>query len=69
MLPKSIILPRPNFKTIEEAQKWADNLISALQIYHLKLYDEFQENEKFICIGNDKKHVHGFVSRKADFVE
>ncbi len=60
MLPKSIQIPRPKFKTIEEAQEWAENLYEFLEKFHSMLYNEFNEQTKIAVRGKDGTIVHGF---------
>lgn len=68
MLPKTIILPFPKRIKDEDTKEWMEKLSIAMQKMWDRLSNEFIEGEHFISVGNDGKHIHGFVARKEDFV-
>ena len=66
MLPKSVLLPKPRFKTIEEAQQWAEDLCNFFERFYANLYSEFNENTKVAVRGKDSRLMHGFFGSKDD---
>lgn len=66
MLSKTTLLPIPKFKTIGEAQKWAEDFCSFFQKFYSELYNEFNESTKISVKGKDGYSVHGFFGSKND---
>jgi hypothetical protein len=46
MLPKQIQIPKPNSKTVEEAQKWAEDFIVFFERFYSSLYNESLESTR-----------------------
>lgn len=69
MLPKSIVTPLPKrIENIEDVRNWIEKFLTTFTKSWDRLANEFVEGEHFICVGDDGKHIHGFVARKEDFV-
>lgn len=66
MLSKVIQLPKPKFKNVEDAQKWAEDFIASFERFYSQLYNEFNESTKVSVRGNDNIQLHGFFANKND---
>ena len=68
MIPRAIVFPLSKFiKDIEDVKLWIEKFMVAFSKTYDSIANEFQDGEKIIIVGSDKKHIHGLVSRKQDF--
>ena len=68
MISRTIIYPLPKrIENVEDVKLWIEKFMVSFSKTYDSIANEFQDGEKIIIVGSDKKHIHGFVSRKEDF--